>query len=296
MIGIFKRTLAKTLDRLNEIAPKRAHKIERELLEELLVACDIEYELVGGMLEYLGDNISRNELDVALHNLFRGESFYDRIEAKDIDSKPAVRLILGVNGAGKTTSIAKLAKRYKSENKTVLLGAADTFRAAAIEQLSLWAKKLDVPIVANQQGHDPSAVAFDSIKSGIAKNMDEILIDTAGRLHNQVNLKNELIKIVQTCNRALTGAPHEKILVLDGTQGSSAIAQAKIFQDTIGIDGIIVTKLDGTPKGGALISIQKELRVPILYLGLGESSDDLVPFSQEEYINSLLDAIFKQNG
>lgn len=293
MIGIFKNALAKTFDKLNEIAPKRAAKIPKETLEELLVACDIEYSLVDSMLEHLSENISRNELDVALTNLFRGESFADILQPKSISAKPCVRLVMGVNGAGKTTTIAKLAARYQSEGKVVLLGAADTFRAAAIEQLSLWANKLNISIVANKQGHDPSAVAFDAIKSGIAKGVDEILIDTAGRLHNQTNLKNELVKISQTCARALPDAPHEKILVLDGTQGSSAIAQARVFQETLGIDGIIITKLDGTPKGGALITIQKELRVPILYLGLGESAQDLVPFNQDSYIQSLLDTLFK---
>lgn len=295
MIGIFKNALAKTFEKLNEIAPKRTEKLPKDTLEELLVACDIEYSLIDSMLENLGDPISRNALDVALNNLFRGESFYDRLQAKTIDSKPCVRLIMGVNGAGKTTTIAKLAARYKSEGKVVLLGAADTFRAAAIEQLTLWARKLQIDIVANKQGHDPSAVAFDAIQSGVAKGVDEILIDTAGRLHNQTNLKNELIKIAQTCARALPGAPHEKILVIDGTQGSSAIAQARVFQEALGIDGIIITKLDGTPKGGALVSIQKELRVPILYIGLGESAQDLVPFEQDSYIQSLLDTIFTRD-
>ncbi|RAX58956.1 signal recognition particle-docking protein FtsY [Helicobacter monodelphidis] len=292
MLGIFKKGLAKTLEKLNEIAPKRSVKIHKEVLEELLIASDIEYELVELILEHLSDEVSRNELEVALLNLFRGESFYDRVVAKEIQAKPCVRLIMGVNGAGKTTTIAKLTQRFKQEGKSVLLGAGDTFRAAAIEQLSLWAKKLEVPIVYSQQGHDPSAVAFDAITSGLAKNVDEILIDTAGRLHNQTNLKNELVKIARICDKALKGAPHQKILIIDGTQGSSAIAQAKVFEEALGIDGVIVTKLDGTSKGGALISIMKELRVPILFVGVGEKAQDLVPFVQEEYINSLLDGLF----
>ncbi len=293
MFNIFKKSLAKTLEKLNEIAPKRATKINKNILEELLIASDIEYSLVEQVLEHLGEEVSKNELDVALSNLFRGESYYDRVEAKEINAKPTVRLIMGVNGAGKTTTIAKLTQKFQENNKSVLLGAGDTFRAAAIEQLKLWADKLHVPIVATNQGHDPSAVAYDTIQSGIAKQVDEILIDTAGRLHNQTNLKNELIKIARICDKALKGAPHQKILVIDGTQGSSAIAQAKVFQEALEIDGIIVTKLDGTSKGGALISILKELKIPILYIGVGESANDLVPFVQEEYIDSLLNMIFK---
>ena len=206
-----------------------------------------------------------------------------------------MELIIGVNGAGKTTTIAKLAHNYKKEGKNVLLGAADTFRAAAIEQLKSWADKIDVGIVYTQQGHDPSAVAYDTISSAVAKKIDHVIIDTAGRLHNQVNLANELKKIVRICDKALLGAPHRKILVLDGTQGTSAINQAKAFHEMVGIDAIIITKLDGTAKGGSLFGIAKALGLPIAYVGVGEGRDDLIPFDPDAYIETILDAIFVSN-
>jgi fused signal recognition particle receptor len=207
--------------------------------------------------------------------------------------KPFVELIMGVNGAGKTTTIAKIAARYKSMGKKVILGASDTFRAAAIEQLTQWAKKLELPIVATSQGHDPSAVAFDTISSAKAKGIDNVIIDTAGRLHNQKNLANELKKIVSVCSKAYQGSPHRKLLVLDGTQGNSAIDQAKAFNDIVNIDGIIITKLDGTAKGGSLFSIAQQLKLPILYIGVGEKQEDLVKFDAEKFTDELLDAFYE---
>ncbi len=201
-------------------------------------------------------------------------------------------MIIGVNGAGKTTTIAKLTRLYQKQNQKVLLGAGDTFRAAAIEQLSLWAKRLDVPIIATKHGHDPSAVVYDTISSGKAKGVDNIIIDTAGRLHTQTNLAKELQKMVRTANKAMEGAPHRKILILDGTQGSSSINQAKKFNEIIGVDGIIVTKLDGTAKGGSILSIAYEIGLPILYIGTGESPDDIIEFSAKDYIETILNEIF----
>jgi len=205
---------------------------------------------------------------------------------------PYIELIIGVNGAGKTTTIAKLANRYKKSGKSVLLGAGDTFRAAAIEQLATWADKLDVPIIKTKHGHDPSAVAFDTISSAVSKNVDHAIIDTAGRLQTQKNLANELKKIVKVCDKAKEGAPHQKIMILDGTQGNTAIAQAKAFNEMIDIDGIIVTKLDGTAKGGALFSISNQLELPIFYIGIGEKQDDLIEFSPDQFVDSLLDEIY----
>ena len=205
---------------------------------------------------------------------------------------PFVELIVGVNGAGKTTTISKLAQRYKNNGKKVILGAGDTFRAAAIEQLTLWAKKLDIPIISSNQGHDPSAVAFDTIDSAKAKGYDNVIIDTAGRLHTQTNLANELKKINRICDKAHNGAPHRTILIIDGTQGNSAISQAKAFNEMIGVDGIIITKLDGTAKGGSVFSIAYALELPILFVGTGEQPDDLTPFNKYEFVDSLLDAIF----
>lgn len=294
MISLLKKTLGKTIEAIESLAPKRASKISKELLEEILITSDMEYELVESLLEPLGEEVSQKELEVALHRFFRGESYYDRIAPKRIEARPCITLVMGVNGAGKTTTIAKLTSLYQREGKSVLLGAGDTFRAAAIEQLKLWAERLGAGIVYTQQGHDPSAVAYDTIVSGVARKVDHIIIDTAGRLHNQTNLKNELIKIAKTCDKALSGAPHQKLLVLDGTQGSSAIDQAKIFHETLGVDGIIITKLDGTSKGGALFSIMQRLRVPILYIGVGERAEDLIPFSEEEYVKTLLEAIFDE--
>ena len=173
-----------------------------------------------------------------------------------------------------------------------MFGAGDTSRAAAIEQLKRWADKVDVPIVHSQQGHDPSGIVFDAIKSGIAKKVDYVLIDTAGRLHNQKNLAEELKKIVRVSGKALENAPHRKILILDGTQGSSAITQAVQFNEIVGIDGIIITKLDGTAKGGAIFSIAEALKVPILYIGIGEKTEDLVEFNYQDFVKGLLDKLY----
>ena len=176
-----------------------------------------------------------------------------------------------------------------------MLGAADTFRAAAIEQLTRWAEKLDVPIVSSRQGHDPSAVCYDAIESARAKGYDHVILDTAGRLHTQTNLSNELKKIVRISDKAHAGAPHRKILILDGTQGNSAIAQARAFNEMIDIDGIIITKLDGTAKGGSVFSIAHALRIPILYVGVGEQPEDLVVFDKYAFIDNFLDPLFEIN-
>jgi len=238
----------------------------------------------------LPDMISRKDLRHRLVMLFE--------HAPDVNNQnrptPFVELIIGVNGAGKTTTIGKLANRYKKSGKSVLLGAGDTFRAAAIEQLSTWAAKIDVPIVKTKQGHDSSAVAYDAISSAAARNIDHVIIDTAGRLQTQTNLNHELKKIVKVCGKAANGAPHQKLMILDGTQGNTAIAQARAFDEMVGIDGIIVTKLDGTAKGGALFSISNQLELPIFYVGIGEKQDDLIEFSPDAFVDSLLDGIYQE--
>ncbi len=293
MLKTLKQTLQKTTQNIRDLLPKAQEKIDKESLEEILIATDMDYELVEMILDSLPQIINRNELEVALLRLFRGESYYDKIQPKDITERPCVDLIVGVNGAGKTTTIAKLATFYKKQGKSVILGAGDTFRAAAIEQLKLWGEKLSLPVVASQIGHDPSAVAFDTISSALAKNIDNVIIDTAGRLHNQSNLQQELQKIMRICNKAKEGAPHRKILIIDGTQGTSTLEQAKIFSQTLdGISGVIITKLDGTSKGGAVFSIIHTLRVPILYIGVGEGAEDLIEFNENSYIQTLLDSIF----
>jgi fused signal recognition particle receptor len=289
MIGIFKQGLSKTLEAIKSVAPKPQEKISKELLEEVLLEADVDYELVEEILYYLPPQKMVNRADVR-----RVLGAYFIYETKEVTTQnpPFVELVLGVNGAGKTTTIAKLAYSYKEAGKSVILGASDTFRAAAVEQLKRWSEKIDVPIVATKQGHDPSAVAFDTISSAKAKKIDNVIIDTAGRLQNQTNLVNELKKITRICNKAHEGAPHRKILVIDGTQGNSAIAQAKAFHELVGIDGIIITKLDGTAKGGALFGIAKALELPILYVGVGESEKDLISFDAKAYVEDLLDAIF----
>ncbi len=289
MFGFIKKSLGKTISAIKSVAPEKKEKISKEELEDILLEADVTYDVIEKIIYYLpaSNLIKRKDLKRVLLSFF-----IDNGEIKTVDSKPFVELILGVNGAGKTTTIAKLAKLYKKNDKKVILGAADTFRAAAVEQLKRWAQKLDIPIVATKQGHDPSAVAYDTIKSAIAKDFDNVLIDTAGRLHNQTNLSNEIKKIVRICDKAKNGAPHQKILILDGTQGNSAINQAKAFKEIVGIDAIIITKLDGTAKGGALFSISNELKLPILYIGVGEKEDDLVKFDADEYTDGLLDGFF----
>ncbi|ATB69287.1 signal recognition particle receptor protein FtsY [Sulfurospirillum diekertiae] len=290
MFSFIKKGLDKTLGAIKEILPEKVEKIDKTLLEEILIESDIPYELVEEIIYYLppSQNVAREDVKRVLKAYFK----YNTSPLHVNEQNPFVELVIGVNGAGKTTTIAKLAHNYKKENQSVLLGAADTFRAAAIEQLKSWADKIDVGIIYTQQGHDPSAVAYDTISSAIAKKIDHVIIDTAGRLHNQVNLANELKKIVRICDKALTGAPHRKILILDGTQGTSAINQAKAFHEMINIDAIIITKLDGTAKGGSLFGIAKALELPIIYVGVGEGKDDLIPFNADDYIDTILDSIF----
>lgn len=291
MFSFIKKGLSKTLDSIKEILPEKVDRVDKNVLEEILIESDIPYELVEEIIYYLppSKTIAKEDIKRVLKAYF----IYDAPLAPEALKIPFVELVIGVNGAGKTTTIAKLSHNYKKEGKSVLLGAADTFRAAAIEQLKSWADKLDVGIIYTQQGHDPSAVAYDTISSALAKKIDHVIIDTAGRLHNQVNLANELKKIARICDKALLGAPHRKILILDGTQGSSAINQAKAFHEMIGIDGIIITKLDGTAKGGSLFGIAKALALPILYVGVGEGRDDLIAFDADNYIDTILDGIFK---
>ena len=287
MFNLFKKVLGKTNDAIKDVAPQKRKNIPKDEFEDILLEADVHYDLVERLLETLPENINRIQAFNSLISVFQYSADF-----KHSDEKPFVEMIIGVNGAGKTTTISKLAYRYKKEGKKVMLGAGDTFRAAAIEQLSRWAAKLDIPIVATRQGHDPSAVVYDTIESAIAKDFDHVIIDTAGRLHTQVNLSEELKKMIRVAGKAKEGTPHRKMLVLDGTQGSSSINQAKAFNEMIGIDGIIITKLDGTAKGGSVLSIADELKMPIFYIGTGEQPEDLINFKANEYINTILDEIF----
>ncbi|WP_265606590.1 signal recognition particle-docking protein FtsY [Campylobacter jejuni] len=288
MFNFFKKGLAKTLENIVGIKGENK-KITKDLLEEILLEADVSYEIVEEIIYYLPpqNEVKKEDLKRVMGSYF----LYEKKETNQ--QKPFVELILGVNGAGKTTSIAKLAYLYKNQNQKVILGACDTFRAGAIEQLKLWAQKVDVDIVLTAQGHDPSAVAFDTISKAKAKDFDRVIIDTAGRLQNQKNLAHELEKIVRISNKALEGAPHRKILVLDGTQGNAGILQAKAFNELVKLDGVIITKLDGTAKGGALFSIARELELPIFYVGVGEQMTDLQEFNASAYLDALLDPIFE---
>ncbi|MDT8338752.1 MAG: signal recognition particle-docking protein FtsY [Sulfurimonas sp.] len=288
MFGFIKKSLSKTADAIKSVVPKKKISFTKDEIEDILLEADVEYALVEIILrEIYQDNVTR---DILRSKLLSTLAYTSYEEPKF--TSPFVELIIGVNGAGKTTTISKLAARYKSEGKKVILGAGDTFRAAAIEQLTLWAKKLDIPIIASKQGHDSSAVAYDTIDSAKSRGFDNVIIDTAGRLHTQTNLGNELKKIAKICDKAHSGAPHRTVLVIDGTQGNSAIAQAKAFNEMIGIDGIIITKLDGTAKGGSIFSIAYALELPILYVGTGEQPENLTFFDKYEFVDGLLDAIF----
>jgi fused signal recognition particle receptor len=210
--------------------------------------------------------------------------------------KPFVIVLLGVNGSGKTTTAAKLAERYRREGRRVVLGAADTFRAAAVEQLQIWGGRIGADVIA-QPGHagtgatgaaDPAAVAFDTVQAAIARGADVVCLDTAGRLHTKANLMEELKKVVRVVGKALPGAPHERLLVLDATVGQNGLAQATRFHEAVGVTGVVVTKLDGTAKGGILAAIAQDLRVPIRYIGVGETVDDLIEFNAEQFVEALL--------
>ena len=289
MLGFLK----KTTQNISAFLGSKKQEIPKDTLEEVLIESDVDYDIIELLLEHLPANITRNQLEVGLQRFFRGESYYDKVALRKLEAKPLVHLIIGVNGAGKTTTIAKLANRFKNQGKKVLLGAGDTFRAAAIDQLKLWSERIGVDIITTQYGSDPSAVAFDSISAGRARGADCVIIDTAGRLHNQTNLKNELLKISRVCGKALDGGEFYKILVLDGTQGSSSITQAKIFHEMLEVDGVILTKLDGTSKGGAILSIIHALKLPIIAIGTGEGAEDLIDFDENLFIKEFLDSIFE---
>jgi len=287
MFNLFKKVLGKTNDAIKEVVVEKKKEISKDAFEDILLEADVNYELAERLLDTLPEKINRTQAFNSLISVFQYKADW-----KESDAKPYVEMIIGVNGAGKTTTIAKLAYRYQQEGKGVILGAGDTFRAAAIEQLIRWADKLEVPIVSTRQGHDPSAVVYDTVESAKARKLDHVIIDTAGRLHTQTNLSEELKKMIRVAGKAMEGAPHRKMLILDGTQGSSSINQAKAFNEMIGIDGIIITKLDGTAKGGSVLSIADELQMPIFYIGTGEQPKDLIRFKANEYVNTILDEIF----
>jgi fused signal recognition particle receptor len=263
-----------------------------EELEEILIGADVGVETTLEVVENLRQKIrteKAREPQVVMDLL--KELLLDILGRETvpftIGEKPTVILVLGVNGVGKTTSIGKLASRFRSEGNKVLLAAGDTFRAAAIEQLEIWAERADCDIIKHQQGSDPSAVIFDSIAAAQSRKSDVVLCDTAGRLHNKTNLMEELKKIRRVVEKAMPGAPHEVLLVLDATTGQNALAQAKVFNEAAPLTGVVLTKLDGTAKGGIVIAIAKELDVPVKFIGVGESVDDLQPFDPVAYVDGL---------
>jgi fused signal recognition particle receptor len=304
----FKQGLAKTREGfVDEIVKllKNKYTIDEELLEqleEMLITADVGVDTSLGIIERLrmyvnkeGYQQTQDLLSVLSEQLIaymlestnggNGKGVDDFFNPK---VKPLVVMVVGVNGTGKTTTIGKLAKAFHDNDKKVLLAAADTFRAAASEQLEIWAKRAEVDIVRTQPGGDPASVAFDALKAAIARNVDVLIIDTAGRLHTKINLMEELKKIRRVLMKAMDAAPHEVLLVLDATTGQNALNQARQFKDAIGVTGIVVAKLDGTAKGGMVMAIQNQLQLPVKFVGLGEGLDDLKPFDPETYVEALL--------
>jgi fused signal recognition particle receptor len=273
-------------------------KIDEDALDELesmLVMADVGIDTTTRIIEDLQKSLARKELK-DLDSLRRGlrRSLIDILspveQPLDIDPqhRPFVILMVGVNGAGKTTTIGKLARRFKDQGMSVMLAAGDTFRAAAVEQLQAWGQRNDVPVVAQQSGADPAAVIFDAWEAARARGIDVLLADTAGRLQNQQGLMDELSKIRRVIARRDETAPHEIMLVLDASQGQNALVQARKFHDALGVTGITVTKLDGSAKGGILLAIANELRVPVRFIGIGEKAEDMQPFAAEEFVDALL--------
>jgi fused signal recognition particle receptor len=291
------KTRAGLVDRMEDLLAGRK-EIDADLLEELeytLITADIGPRTSSEILERLRERVDRKLVNDAgeLKSLIR-QHLLEVLEATDrpmphVDEPPAVVMVVGVNGSGKTTTIGKLASRYKSEGRSVLLCAADTFRAAAIEQLEVWGQRTTTDVIRQKPGADPSAVLFDALQSAKARKVDYVVVDTAGRLHTKENLMAELEKMRRTSTRVVPGSPHEVLLVLDATTGQNGLEQARKFTETSGVTGIVLTKLDGTAKGGVVIAIARELNLPIRYIGVGEKVDDLLPFEPEEFIDSLFE-------
>lgn len=292
------KTRSGLLERFEEAFAGRK-EIDAAVLDELeaaLLAADVGYRTTAEVLEQVRLRVDRRMVADAdeLRSLIR-QHLLEILQANEqppvkVAEPPAVVMIVGVNGTGKTTTIGKLAHRFRSEGRTALLCAADTFRAAAIEQLEIWGQRTGSEVIRQRPGADPSSVVFDALQAAKARRIDYVIVDTAGRLHTKDNLMAELEKMRRTANKVIPGAPHEVLLVLDATTGQNAVEQARRFTDTAGVTGIILTKLDGTAKGGVVIAIARELGLPIRYIGVGEKPEDLLPFDAEAFVASLFEA------
>jgi fused signal recognition particle receptor len=286
-------------ERIQDLVEGR-REIDPEMLDELeaiMIGADMGVTTTTEILNSIRDQVSRKTLlDAAeLRGAVKAEvrrilTANDAPPRQTSDNEPFVILMVGVNGVGKTTTIGKLANRYKKDGKTVMLCAADTFRAAAIEQLEVWSTRSNTPLIKQKPGADPSAVLYDALQSAKAKKIDVMIVDTAGRLHTKHNLMNELEKMTRVAKREIPSAPHEVLLVLDATTGQNGLTQAKEFTKSAGVTGLVLTKLDGTAKGGVVTAIARELKIPIRFVGVGEKMDDLIEFSAEDFVESLFAA------
>ena len=298
--GRLRTSLSKSAERLTDglASMLPGGNIDDEILDELesrLISADVGVETTGTILDSLRKQVARRELSdlPALLAVLRKSMLTILtpsavpLEFKGTD-KPFVILVVGVNGAGKTTTIGKLARRLVEEKRSVMLAAGDTFRAAAVEQLQVWGTRNQVPVVAQATGADPAAVVFDALQSAKARGIDVLIADTAGRLHTQSNLMEELKKVKRVLGRIDATAPHEVLLVLDGSQGQNALQQAKLFNEALGITGVVITKLDGTAKGGIVLALAERMKLPIRYIGVGESAEDFSTFDAEQFIDALL--------
>ncbi|MBV9306245.1 MAG: signal recognition particle-docking protein FtsY [Acidobacteriaceae bacterium] len=291
------KTRSGLVDRLEDVFSGKK-EIDTELLEELeytLITADIGVKTVQEILDRIHERIDRKMTGDAAE--IRGliqEHILEVLQASDtpihvVRTPPAVVMLVGINGSGKTTTIGKLTSRFLGEGRKVLLCAADTFRAAAIEQLEVWAQRAGVEMIRQKTGADPSAVVYDALNAAKARGVDYVIVDTAGRLHTKENLMAELEKMRRTCQRVIPGSPHEVWLVLDATTGQNGLEQAKKFTESAGVTGIILTKLDGTAKGGVVVAIARELNLPIRFIGVGEKIDDLLPFEPDKFVQSIFE-------